>query len=90
MRLLESGGGPITHSRPGPATIEKLKIKENNTMKDSTKDNMKGVFHQLAGKARAIAGRIIKSPGLETEGKAEIVAGSIQKKTSQIKKVMEK
>ena len=59
-------------------------------MKDSTKDNTKGVFHQLAGKARVIAGKIIKSPGLEAEGNAEIVAGKIQEKTGQIKKVMGK
>ena len=59
-------------------------------MKNSTKDNAKGVFHQLAGKARVIGGKLIKSPGLKAEGKAEIVAGKIQEKAGQVKKVLEK
>ena len=59
-------------------------------MKNSTKDTTKGVFHKLAGKAKVIAGKVIKSPGLEAEGKVEIVAGKARKKTGQLKKELEK
>ena len=59
-------------------------------MKNSTKDKAKGVFHQLAGKARVIAGKVFKSPGLQAEGKVEIVAGKIQEKTGKVKKTLEK
>lgn len=59
-------------------------------MKTSTKETTKGVFHQLAGKARVLAGKVIKSPGLEAEGNVEMVAGKIQKKTGQAKKLLKK
>jgi uncharacterized protein YjbJ (UPF0337 family) len=59
-------------------------------MKNSTKDTTMGVFRQLAGKARVIAGKVIKSPGLKAEGKIAIVAGKIQEKTGHLKKALEK
>jgi uncharacterized protein YjbJ (UPF0337 family) len=59
-------------------------------MKNSTKDTTMGVFHQLAGKVRVIAGKVIKSPGLEAEGNVERVAGKIREKTGQVKKVLGK
>jgi uncharacterized protein YjbJ (UPF0337 family) len=59
-------------------------------MKNSTKDTAKGIVHKLVGKAKELTGRIIKSPGLEAEGKKEIVAGKIKEKTGQVEKVFEK
>jgi uncharacterized protein YjbJ (UPF0337 family) len=55
-------------------------------MKNSTTETSKGVFHQLAGKAKVIAGKVIKSPGLKAEGHVETVAGKIQEKTGKVKK----
>ncbi|HMA65569.1 MAG: CsbD family protein [Fibrobacterota bacterium] len=59
-------------------------------MKSSTKDTTKGMLHQLTGNAKVITGKVIKSPGLEAEGNVEIAAGKIQKKTAQVKKLIEK
>jgi uncharacterized protein YjbJ (UPF0337 family) len=87
MRLFGSGGNSVTRSRLGPANHH---FKKDHTMKSSTKDSAKGVFHQLAGKARVIVAKVIKSPGLEAEGNGEIVAGKIQGKTGRVKKVLEK
>lgn len=59
-------------------------------MKNSTKDTTMGAAHQLVGKARVIAGKVINSPGLQAEGHVEIVAGKIQEKTGQVKKELKK
>ena len=69
---------------------KQTEIRRTIEMKNSIKDTAMGVFHQLAGKARVIVGKVIKSPGLKAEGKVEIVAGKIQKKTGQVKKALEK
>jgi len=89
MRFFESGGNPVTGNWFGP-TIDQPYFRRTIAMKNSTKDTTKGVFHQLAGKAKVIAGKGIKSPGLEAEGKVEMVAGKIQEKTGQVKKALEK
>ena len=59
-------------------------------MKNSTKDTTMGLFHQVAGKARVIAGKVIKSPGLQAEGKVEFVAGKLRNKAGRAKKALEK
>jgi uncharacterized protein YjbJ (UPF0337 family) len=90
MRFFESDGITIYNCRSGLATINKRNLEEDNTMKNSTKDTAKGLFHQLAGKAKVLTGKVIKSPGLEAEGNVEKVAGKIQKKTGQAKKSLKK
>ena len=48
------------------------------------------MFHQIAGRAKVIAGRVIGSPGLEAEGNVEMGAGKIQEKTGKAKKAVKK
>ena len=59
-------------------------------MKPSTKDQVEGTFHEVKGTMKERAGQIIKSRHLTNEGRAEKVAGTIQKKVGQVEKVFEK
>ena len=55
-------------------------------MKSSTKDKVKGAFHEAKGKAKEMAGKISDNPKLEAKGKAEKMAGKVQEKVGQVKK----
>lgn len=59
-------------------------------MKSSTKDNAEGKMHQVKGKVKEVAGRIIGDKDLEAEGIAENIEGKVQEKIGQIKKVVDK
>jgi uncharacterized protein YjbJ (UPF0337 family) len=59
-------------------------------MKKSTTDQVEGAVHSLKGQAKEKVGEVVGNPKLETEGKAERLAGEIQKKAGQIEKVFEK
>jgi len=52
------------------------------------KDKVKGTLHEAKGKAKEMAGEITDNPKLEAEGKAENIAGKVQVKLGQVKKVM--
>ena len=59
-------------------------------MKESTKDQVAGKFHELKGEVKEKAGQILDNKNLKTEGQAEQVAGKVQKKVGQVEKVLEK
>ena len=59
-------------------------------MKPSTKDQVKGKFHEMKGGAKETAGQVTNNPRLEAEGKVEKKAGKVQGKIGQIEKVLEK
>ena len=59
-------------------------------MKPSTKDEIKGTFHEAKGKVKEKAGQVTNNPDLKAEGKAEHTAGKVGKKVGQIEKVLEK
>jgi uncharacterized protein YjbJ (UPF0337 family) len=59
-------------------------------MKNSTKESAKGTVHELAGKAKVVTGKAIRSPGLEADGEDEIIEGKILKKSGQVHKILEK
>jgi uncharacterized protein YjbJ (UPF0337 family) len=59
-------------------------------MKSSTKDQAEGTFHHMKGKIKEVAGKLIDNPKLEAEGTGEKIAGKVQEKISEIKKVWEK
>jgi uncharacterized protein YjbJ (UPF0337 family) len=59
-------------------------------MKPSTKDQIEGTLHEVKGKAKQAAGRVTDNPKLTAEGRVEKVAGTVQKKVGQVKKVFEK
>jgi uncharacterized protein YjbJ (UPF0337 family) len=64
--------------------------KKENNMKPSTKDQIKGDFHELKGKAKEKAGKVMNDPNLVAEGQNENLAGKVQKKIGQVEKVLEK
>jgi len=59
-------------------------------MKQSTKDEAKGRFHEVKGKVKETVGRATNNPDLEAEGQAERIGGKIQKKIGQVEKVLGK
>ena len=59
-------------------------------MKPSTRDEIKGKFHDLKGKVKEKAGQLTNDPDLEAEGQAEKIAGKVQTKIGQVKKVFGK
>jgi len=59
-------------------------------MKSSTKDQVEGTFHELKGKAKEIAGKFTDNPKLEGNGTGEKIAGKVQEKIGQVKKVLGK
>jgi uncharacterized protein YjbJ (UPF0337 family) len=59
-------------------------------MSTSTKDEIKGTFHEVKGETKKKVGQVTNNPDLEAEGKAEHQAGKVEKKVGQIKKVFEK
>jgi len=59
-------------------------------MKSSTKDKVKGSFHEAKGAVKELAGKVTDNPKLELKGKAEKVAGKAQGKLGQVKKVLGK
>ena len=59
-------------------------------MKSSTKDQVEGTLHELKGKAKEVAGKLSDNPKLEAEGTGEKIAGKVQGKIGQVKKVLGK
>jgi uncharacterized protein YjbJ (UPF0337 family) len=59
-------------------------------MKSSTKDQAEGTFHQMKGKVKEVAGDLSNNPELEAEGIDEKIAGKVQEKIGQVKKVLGK
>ncbi len=57
-------------------------------MKSSTKDKVKGTFHEAKGKVKEMAGKIADNPKLEAKGKVENIVGKAQEKLGQVKKVL--
>ena len=59
-------------------------------MKDSTKDKVDGAVHEAKGAVKEKVGRVTNDPELAAEGTDERLAGKIQKKVGDVKKVFEK
>jgi uncharacterized protein YjbJ (UPF0337 family) len=59
-------------------------------MKQSTKDEVKGNWHEAKGTVAKKAGQITNNPNLTAKGQNEKLAGKIQKKVGQIEAVLEK
>jgi uncharacterized protein YjbJ (UPF0337 family) len=59
-------------------------------MKSSTRDQTEGKFHQVKGKIKEVAGELLDNPKLEAEGIDEKIAGKVQEKIGQAKKVFGK
>jgi uncharacterized protein YjbJ (UPF0337 family) len=59
-------------------------------MKSSTQDKVESNIHKVKGGVKEIAGKLSNNPSLETKGKEEKIAGKVQEKVGQIKKVFGK
>ena len=59
-------------------------------MKSSTKDQVEGKYHEVKGKIKEMAGELTDNPNLEAEGTSEKIAGKVQGKIGEVKKVFEK
>ena len=59
-------------------------------MKSSTQDQAEGKFHRAKGKVKEMAGNITDNPKLKAEGIDEKIAGKVQEKMGQVKKVLGK
>ncbi len=59
-------------------------------MKSSTKDQVQGTIHAVKGAVKEIAGIVSDNKRLENEGADEKLAGQIQDKIGQVKKVLGK
>lgn len=59
-------------------------------MNSGTKDQAEGLFHQIKGGARELAGKISDNPKLKANGAAERISGKVQEKLGQVKKVLGK
>ena len=59
-------------------------------MKSSTRDKAEGTFHEAKGKVKEMAGKISDNPKLEAKGIDEKIAGKVQEKVGQVKKVLGK
>ena len=58
-------------------------------MKSSIRDKAEGMFHEVKGKLKEVAGQVTDNPKLETEGNLEQIAGRVQEKVGDVKKVWE-
>jgi uncharacterized protein YjbJ (UPF0337 family) len=56
-------------------------------MKSSTKDKVQGELHQVSGNVKEAVGKATDNPKLTAKGQAENMAGKIQEKVGEIKKV---
>lgn len=68
--------------------VNNEKTERSNTMKSGTKDQAEGKFHELKGTVKEIAGKLSDNPELEGEGLGEKIAGKVQEKIGQVKKVL--
>ncbi len=57
-------------------------------MKSSSKDQAKGLFHQVKGSAKVAAGKMSGSSKLKAEGAVEKVVGKVQKRVGKVKKAL--
>ena len=69
--------------------IEVIETQED-VVKSSTKDQIQGKLLAFKGKAKEEIGKVTNNPNLAAEGEEEQLAGKIQEKVAQIKKVYEK
>jgi uncharacterized protein YjbJ (UPF0337 family) len=59
-------------------------------MKSSTEDKAQGLFENLKGKIKEAAGIVTGNRELEAKGKGQRLAGKVQEKVGDVKKVIGK
>ena len=59
-------------------------------MKQSTKDQVQGKYHEAKGAVKEKTGRAMNDPAMANRGQDEKVGGKVQSKVGQVEKVLEK
>jgi uncharacterized protein YjbJ (UPF0337 family) len=59
-------------------------------MKSGIRDKAEGTFHEVKGKVKEDAGKLIDNPELEAKGTDEKIAGKVQKKVGEVKELLGK
>jgi uncharacterized protein YjbJ (UPF0337 family) len=59
-------------------------------MHSSTHDKVKGTAKETVGKVKEETGKAIGNPNLQDRGTAEKIAGKVERKVGDVKKVFEK
>lgn len=57
-------------------------------MKDSTTEKIEGTGHKVKGAIKEKVGHATSNPDIESAGQAEKIAGKVQKKVGDVKKVV--
>ena len=57
-------------------------------MKNATKDEAKGKFHEVKGAVKEKVGRATHNPALEDEGRDEKTAGKVQRKSARLRRCL--
>lgn len=58
-------------------------------MKSGTRDKAEGVLHEMKGKFKEVAGKLMNNPKMKNEGTAENAAGKLQGKAGEVKKSLD-
>jgi uncharacterized protein YjbJ (UPF0337 family) len=59
-------------------------------MKSGTRDQAEGTLHEVKGAIKEFAGKLSDNPKLQAKGTVEKIAGKVQGKIGQVKKVLGK
>ena len=59
-------------------------------MTESTKQQLEGTLHEAKGAAKQEAGERTNDPQLESEGRTEKIAGTVQRKLGELEKLFGK
>jgi uncharacterized protein YjbJ (UPF0337 family) len=59
-------------------------------MKSSKRDKTEGNLHESKGKIKEVVGNAVGNSDLEADGKKEQLAGKVQKKIGELKKIVGK
>jgi uncharacterized protein YjbJ (UPF0337 family) len=87
FRLLRVPNAPIPVLKK---SARKRWVRRFLFMKSSTKDKIKGTLREAKGKVKEESGKAVGNPNLRDRGTDEKVAGKIQKKIGDVKKVFGK
>jgi len=80
----------VTGVRAAGITTVTPNSDRRKTMKSGTRDEAEGKWHKVKGKIKEVAGKLSDDPELEAEGTNEKIAGNVQEKIGQVKKVVGK
>jgi uncharacterized protein YjbJ (UPF0337 family) len=59
-------------------------------MRNSTRQQVEGTFHEKRGAAKQKLGEQARNPQLESEGRTEKIAGAVQKTLGKVEKLLGK